>query len=64
MEYGNISFPGVSGTGMVTAGCKWSPEAVEKRWEKLFFGAPGKKELPRVIESWNHRVIESEFPKL
>lgn len=28
----------------MTAGCKRSSEAVEKAWERVLFGAPGKKE--------------------
>lgn len=39
-----ISFPSVPRTRLVTAGCKRSPEAVEKAREGLICGTPGKKE--------------------
>ena len=51
-EIHKISFPSVSRTQLVTAGCKRSREAVEKAWERLLFGAPGKKEAVLPGATW------------
>jgi len=52
-EIHKISFPCVSRTRLVTAGCKRSPEAVEKAWES----APGKKEAVLPGAMWVPRPV-------